>query len=103
MLIVGTAAYDSSGSCTSACQNSSMRRFRLLYIPVGCLYLASSFARRKTYINKTQQDIKQYNNRFTTLAHYVHIPCETNTYSITIAVRGIVKLFRLVKHEKELY
>jgi hypothetical protein len=26
-----------------------------------------------------------------------------NTYSITIAVRGIIKLFRLVKHKKELH
>ena len=26
-----------------------------------------------------------------------------NTYSITLAVRGIIKLFRLIKREKELY
>jgi hypothetical protein len=28
---------------------------------------------------------------------------QQNTYSMTMAVRGIVKLFRLMKHEKELY
>jgi hypothetical protein len=39
--------------------------------------ISSFFLRKKE--DREQQDIKQYNNRFTTLAHYVHIPCETNT------------------------
>jgi hypothetical protein len=54
-LPVRTAAYDAVGSCTS----------------VGCLYLASSFARRKTKHNQSSS------NRTTglpPLAHYVHIP-----------------------------
>jgi hypothetical protein len=55
---VGTAACDSFGSCTSACQNSSIWRCRLLYIPVGCLYLASSFARRKRYTTSRHQAIQ---------------------------------------------
>jgi hypothetical protein len=33
----------------------------------------------------------------------LNIADQQNAYSITIAVRGIVKLFRLVKREKELY
>jgi hypothetical protein len=28
---------------------------------------------------------------------------QQNAYSMTMAVRGIVELFRLIKHEKELY
>jgi hypothetical protein len=51
-LPVRTAAYDAFDSCIS----------------VGCLYLASSFARRK---NQTQRNTT---TGLSPLAHYVHIP-----------------------------
>jgi hypothetical protein len=35
VICVGTAACDSFGSCTSACQNSSIRRFRLLLLELA--------------------------------------------------------------------
>jgi hypothetical protein len=59
-LPVRTAAYDAFGSCTS----------------VGCLYLASSFARRKT------SDIKEYNNWFPTHVLCAHLVTPTNISSI---------------------
>jgi hypothetical protein len=62
---VGTAAYDSIGSCTSACQNSSIRCFRLLYI---CrLPISSFFLRKKKDIR--HQEIQQLVSH---PAHYVH-------------------------------
>jgi hypothetical protein len=78
------------------CWNSGIRQFRLLYIclseqqyatdsaPVHSrrLPISSFFLRKKEDIH--QQDIKQYNNRFTNLAHYVHIP-----------VKPTINLFKL--------
>jgi hypothetical protein len=62
-LPVRTAAYDAFGSCTS----------------VGCLYLASSFARRKT------SDIKEYNNWFLTRALCAHLVTPT---AFQFTIRG---------------
>jgi hypothetical protein len=33
----------------------------------------------------------------------LNITDRQNTYSITMAIRGIIELFRLIKREKELY
>jgi hypothetical protein len=81
------------------CWNSGIRQFRLLYIclseqqhatlsaPVhSCRLPISSFFLRKKE-NKEQSIIKQYNNRFTTLAHYMHILCETNRDIILAQIR----------------
>jgi hypothetical protein len=86
-----------------------MRQFRLLYIclseqqhmtlgfctSVGCLYLAFSFARRKTH---TEQSSRNRTTGLPPLAHYVHIPCETNTKSAlnTDSVRQLGKVSLLI-------
>jgi hypothetical protein len=71
MVAVGTAAYDSFGSCTSACQNSSIRRFRLLYI---CRLPISSFFLRKKE-NIRHQRIQQLVSH----PRIMCTPCDTNS------------------------